>query len=127
MSDCMTFPDTVEEFMEQYKMIDAEHIYSNGTEYVPIFRMKQWFEHLPSAEPEIIRCKGEPMDDLIRRQDVLELIDSYNRDALGSVFGNYDDGMKFKYEVLKLPSAEPERKTGNRKARIRNDAFRVYV
>lgn len=46
MCDMMTFPKTVEEFMEQYKVVDREHIYSNGTEYVPIFRMKQWFEHL---------------------------------------------------------------------------------
>lgn len=45
MSDCMHFPDTVEEFMEQYKMTDTKQVYSNGTEYVPIFRMKQWFEH----------------------------------------------------------------------------------
>ena len=52
MSDCMTFPDTVEEFMEQYKITDTDHVYSNGTEFVPIFRMKQWFEHLPSAQPE---------------------------------------------------------------------------
>lgn len=56
MNDCMTFPDTVEEFMEQYKVVDAEHIYTNGSEFVPIFRMKQWFEHLPSeqSEPEAI-------------------------------------------------------------------------
>ena len=45
MGDMMTFPDSVEEFMEQYKMTDTEHVYSNGTEYVPIYRMKQWFEH----------------------------------------------------------------------------------
>ena len=50
MNCCMIFPDSVEEFMEEYKMVDTKHIYSNGTEYVPIFRMKQWFEHLPSAE-----------------------------------------------------------------------------
>ena len=37
--------DTVEEFMEQYKMTDTKQVYSNGIEYVPIFRMKQWFEH----------------------------------------------------------------------------------
>ena len=43
--EIMSFPVTVEEFMEQYKMVDKEQIYSNGTEYVPIFRMKQWFEH----------------------------------------------------------------------------------
>ena len=45
MSDMMQFPETVEEFMEQYKMVDRKEVYSNGTEYVPIFRMKQWFEH----------------------------------------------------------------------------------
>ncbi len=49
MSDLMTFPNTVEEFMEQYKIIDTEQIYTNGAELVPIFRMKQWFEHLPTA------------------------------------------------------------------------------
>ena len=53
MSDCMTFPETVEEFMEQYKLIDTDGIYmSKGAELVPVFRMKQWFEHLPSAQPE---------------------------------------------------------------------------
>lgn len=45
MADAMMFPDTVEEFMESYKMVDDDHVYSNGIEYVPIFRMEQWFEH----------------------------------------------------------------------------------
>lgn len=45
MNDCQDFPETVEEFMEEYKMVDTEEVYSNGTEYVSIFRMKQWFEH----------------------------------------------------------------------------------
>lgn len=44
MSDLMEFPETVEEFMEEYKMVDTDQVYSNGTEYVPIFRMKQWFQ-----------------------------------------------------------------------------------
>ena len=63
MSECMTFPDTVEEFMDSYKIVDTEQVYTNGTEMVPIYRMRQWFQH----EPEIIRCKdckhfhqGEP-------------------------------------------------------------------
>ena len=51
MSDLMTFPDTVEEFMERYKVIDTMQVYTNGAELVPIFRMKQWFEHLLTAEP----------------------------------------------------------------------------
>ena len=53
MADMMTFPETVEEFMEQYKVTDTEHIYSNGMELVPIFRMKQWFAH----KPERVRGK----------------------------------------------------------------------
>lgn len=58
MSDCMTFPDSVEEFMENYKVVDTDGIYmSKGAELVPIFRMRQWFEHLPSAQPE--RKKGK--------------------------------------------------------------------
>ena len=41
MADMMIFPDTVEEFMEQYKIVDTDHVYTNGVELVPIFRMKQ--------------------------------------------------------------------------------------
>ena len=52
MADCMTFPDTVEEFMEQYKIVDTKEVYTNGAELVSIFRMKQWFEHLAAAQPE---------------------------------------------------------------------------
>lgn len=50
MADCMNFPDTVEEFMEQYKVTDYKHIYTNGAELIPIFRMKQWFERQSSAD-----------------------------------------------------------------------------
>ena len=52
MADVMTFPKTVDEFMEQYKVVDEDHVYSNGTAYVPIFRMKQWFEHLKAEAEE---------------------------------------------------------------------------
>lgn len=50
MPDMMMFPDTVEEFMEQYKIVDSDEVYTNGAELIPIFRMKQWFEHV-DAEP----------------------------------------------------------------------------
>ena len=59
MCECMIFPDTVEEFMEAYKVVDTEQVYTNGTEFVPIFRMKQWFEHI-SAQPA--RKKGKWID-----------------------------------------------------------------
>lgn len=70
MSDLMTFPDTVEEFMERYKVIDTKQVYTNGAELVPIFRMKQWFEHL-QAEPKWIPCSKrlpsnkEHVDDMV--------------------------------------------------------------
>ena len=63
MGDMMTFPASVEEFMEQYKMTDTEHVYSNGTEYVPIYRMKQWFEHCRNQQRptidavSVVRCR----------------------------------------------------------------------
>ena len=51
MADCMIFPDSVEEFMDQYKIRDTEGFYmSKDTELVPIFRMRQWFEHLSPSE-----------------------------------------------------------------------------
>ena len=62
MSDAMSFPATVEEFMEQYKIVDREEVYTNGAEMVPIFRMKQWFEHEANhnaevSKKELIHCK----------------------------------------------------------------------
>ena len=50
MADMMTFPNTVEEFMEQYKIVDTEEVYTNGAELVPIFRMMQWFEHVSAMD-----------------------------------------------------------------------------
>lgn len=53
MNDAMSFPATVDEFMEQYKIVDCDHVYSNGMEMVPIFRMKQWFEHEANHNADI--------------------------------------------------------------------------
>lgn len=45
MSDCMTFPKTAEEFIEQYKFTDTKQEYTNGAELIPVFRVKQMLEH----------------------------------------------------------------------------------
>lgn len=60
MPDVMMFPDTVEEFMESYKVVDVEHVYSNGVEFVPIYRMRQWFQHQPE------RKKGKWIDETFK-------------------------------------------------------------
>ena len=54
--EMMNFPDTAEEYMEQYKIVDSEEVYTNGAELVPIFRMEQWFEQHP--EPHWIPCSA---------------------------------------------------------------------
>ena len=62
MADVMEFPSTVEEFMEYYKVIDTDHVYSNGTEFVPIYRMRQWFDHLdavPRTKADRIRAMSD--------------------------------------------------------------------
>ena len=56
MADLMTFPNTVDKFMEQYKIVDTDEVYTNGAELVPIFRMKQWFD-AHSDVVEVVRCK----------------------------------------------------------------------
>ena len=52
MSDKMTFPETWEEYEKQYGFADDEEVYTNGSRLIPSFRVKQWLDHLPSAEPE---------------------------------------------------------------------------
>ncbi len=82
MGDMMTFPQTVEEFMEQYKVVDTEQIYSNGSAYVPIFRMKQWFDHVKfqSDYVDVVRCKDCKH---LGNND-----DYYFCNAIGIAFGN---------------------------------------
>ena len=55
--EMMNFPDTAEEFMEQYKIVDSEEVYTNGAELVPIFRMEQWFKQ--HHEPHWIQVDFE--------------------------------------------------------------------
>lgn len=43
-------------------------------------------------------------EDVISREAVLNLIEHYNSDGLGSVFYNYYQGKKFADEINKLPS-----------------------
>ena len=44
MADRMEIPATFDEFAEQYKIVDKKEVYTNGTELIPVFRVKQWLE-----------------------------------------------------------------------------------
>ena len=58
MGDIMNFPNTIEEFLEQYSFIDEEEIYTNASKLIQVFRVKQALEHyyreeIPEAEDGI--------------------------------------------------------------------------
>ena len=42
----MSFPNTFDEFAEEYGFYDKEeHYCSDNTMLIPVFRVKQWMEH----------------------------------------------------------------------------------
>lgn len=53
MSEEMKFSDTLDEFIKQYSFIDEEQIYTNGSELIPTFRVKQWEEHKIKENQEL--------------------------------------------------------------------------
>lgn len=64
-AESMRFPETVDEFMEQYKIVDTEQVYTNGMDLVPIFRMQQWFEHLPAADVRPVAEISDTVDEVL--------------------------------------------------------------
>lgn len=44
----MDFPNTFNEFAEQYGFTDKEEHYTNGSQLIPVFRVKQWLNHIPN-------------------------------------------------------------------------------
>ena len=114
MGEVMQFPDSVEEFMEKNKMVDTEQIYSNGIEYVPIFRMKQWFEHLSSAQPEDINtdaCASCPASKVFFSDEDLSDVEILS--DLRSQYNCFDEHEEPVYHALsEAIKALSERKTG---------------
>lgn len=41
----MEFPETFEQFAKEYGFKDSKEVYTNGSDLIPIFRVKQWLEH----------------------------------------------------------------------------------
>lgn len=58
MVEKMNFPETFDEFIKQYSFIDDEKIYTNGSELIQVFRIKQWEEH-QKEENEILKKQLE--------------------------------------------------------------------
>ena len=41
----MDFPETFEEFAEYYGFKDEDEVYTNGSDLIQVYRVKQWLEH----------------------------------------------------------------------------------
>ena len=59
MADMMQFPETWEEYEEQYGFTDKEEIYTNGSRLIQSFRVKQWLDHIKPNAGEWIDYSDE--------------------------------------------------------------------
>ena len=67
----MEFPKTFDDFARDYGFKDKNEIYTNGLELIPVFRVKQWLEHIKSST-----TKNDLGVDCISRFEVTEILNS---------------------------------------------------
>ena len=72
---------SLEDFMESYKMVDVEQIYSNGTEFVPIFRVKQWLEYnnINNLQSKIDKLNNENFELAKRINNTKEIVNKVKK------------------------------------------------
>ena len=75
----MDFPDTFDEFAKGYGFIDKKEIYTNGAHLIPVFRVKQWLEHInnaPTVEDSYNKGYSDAVqgitDEMVRRNQHIE-------------------------------------------------------
>ena len=67
MSEQMVFPETFDEFAEQYKLVDTKQVYTNGTELIPVFRVRQWLMRPDPLAHNIKSAKSEAVKEFAER------------------------------------------------------------
>lgn len=45
MNNMMTFPKTIDEFIDLYQFVDRKEVYTNGSELIQVFRVQQALDH----------------------------------------------------------------------------------
>lgn len=66
MSDCMSFPDNIMDFIDDYSFEDSDQVYTNGSELIQSFRVKQAVEHY-FREQEPVKPEFDPLDGCVGR------------------------------------------------------------
>lgn len=79
MGDMMSFPNTIDEFLDDYSFKDKEEVYTNGSMLIPTFRVKQGIEHHARELNNVInRQKAE----IERLKQELDLSKVFHREAV---------------------------------------------
>lgn len=130
--DAMRFPETWEEYEEQFGFNDKQEIYTNGSRLIQSFRVKQWLDHIealsrsekPNSFTELSLDAWETEErwklnrsekpnscDLISRQDAINAIttDGTRMERLGLTTMTIVDAKQKAVDLLEsLPSARPK-------------------
>ena len=64
MQNMMEFPNTFDEFAKEYGFTDTKQIYTNDSELIPVFRVKQWLEHIKAIHYDASLKEGPWIIDL---------------------------------------------------------------
>lgn len=64
MAECMDFPNTFKEFIDEYSFKDRKEIYTNGSELIQTFRVMQGYEHFIAEHDKQIR--NETIDEFVK-------------------------------------------------------------
>ena len=98
--DIMDFPKTFDEFANFYGFKDKDEVYTNGSELIPVFRVKQWLEQISTTKNDLgvdcidksTKCKHKCIDnnlgvDCISRDQALEAIDTWDKFGYSARYG----------------------------------------
>ena len=87
MNEEMKFPETLDEFIKQYSFIDKKQFYTNGSELIQTFRIKQWEEHKEKENKQlkediknIIKILNKNCDDLEATEKEFESLERWQNE-----------------------------------------------
>lgn len=78
MNNMMTFPKTIDEFIDLYTFVDCKEVYTNGSELIQVFRIQQALDHyLPKWISVKERLPEENTKAIVITEDKQMLVASY--------------------------------------------------
>lgn len=107
----MNFPNTFNEFAEQYGFTDEEEHYTNGSQLIPVFRVKQWLNHIPNNSDEDCISRADAIANIRILYPDMPVVDIMGaRHKWSEKYQQYRDCEKI---LADLPSVQPKPKTGH--------------